>query len=209
MILPVEPLVLLSFIPAGLALNLTPGADMMFCLGQGLRGGPRAGMAANLGIAAGGLVQVTLAGLGLGALVAAHPMAFEAIRWVGVVYLLVLAVGALRGGVAKVAEVQTLPVGAVFRQGLLVNLFNPKVILFILAFLPQFVDPARAVLPQFLTLGAVFCLGGLVVNGVVGVMAGGIGRRLAQSEGLSLWLGRVSAGIFAGLAVRLALMQRG
>ena len=91
--MPVEPLVLLSFIPAGLALNLTPGADMMFCLGQGLRGGPRAGMAANLGIAAGGLVQVTLAGLGLGALVAAHPMAFEAIRWVGVVYLLVLAFG--------------------------------------------------------------------------------------------------------------------
>ena len=206
MMLPVEPLVLLSFIPAGLALNLTPGADMMFCLGQGLRGGPRAGMAANLGIAAGGLVQVTLAGLGLGALVAAHPLAFEAIRWVGVLYLLVLAWGALRGGVIRAAEVQVLPVMAVFRQGLLVNLFNPKVILFILAFLPQFVDAARPVLPQFLTLGLVFCAGGLVVNGVVGVMAGGIGRRLA---GFSRWPGRVTALIFAGLAVRLALMQRG
>ena len=166
-------------------------------------------MAANLGIAAGGLVQVTLAGLGLGALVAAHPMTFEAIRWMGVVYLLVLAVGALRGGVAEVAAVKVLPVGAVFQQGLLVNLFNPKVILFILAFLPQFVDPTRTVLPQFLMLGLVFCGGGLVVNGVVGVMAGGIGRRLAQSDTLPLWLGRISAGIFAGLAIKLALMQRG
>lgn len=207
MILPVEPLVLVSFIPAGLALNLTPGADMMFCLGQGLRGGPRAGMAANFGIAAGGLLQVTLAGLGLGALVAAHPMAFEAIRWLGVVYLLVLAFAAWRGGVGTVVEVEALPVAAVFRQGLLVNLFNPKVILFILAFLPQFVDPARPVLPQFLTLGAVFCLGGLAVNGVVGVMAGGIGRRLAQSPAVATWLGRISACIFAGLAVRLAVMQ--
>ena len=73
MILPVDPLTLLAFIPAGLALNLTPGADMMFCLGQGLRSGRRAAMAANFGIAAGGMVHTTLAALGLGALVAAHP----------------------------------------------------------------------------------------------------------------------------------------
>lgn len=210
MILPVEPLVLLSFIPAGLALNLTPGADMMFCLGQGLRGGPRAAMAANLGIAAGGLVQVLLAGLGLGALVAAHPWAFDAIRWLGVAYLLVLALQALRsGGLRPASGRPTGSPAAVFRQALMVNLLNPKVILFILAFVPQFVDPSRPVLPQFLTLGAVFCAGGLLVNGVVGGMAGGIGRRLAQSEGLARWLGRATAAIFAGLALRLALLQRG
>ena len=84
MIQPVAPLTLLPFIPAALALNLTPGADMMFCLGQGLRGGARAGRAANLGIACGRAVQVLLAGLGLGALVAAYPWAFDAIRWLGV-----------------------------------------------------------------------------------------------------------------------------
>lgn len=207
--IPVEPLTLLSFIPAGLALNLTPGADMMFCLGQGLRGGPRAAMAANLGIAAGGMVQVLLAGLGLGALVAAYPWSFEAIRWAGVLYLLVLAVQSLRGGVVRPGEVVAARPLVIFRQAFMVNILNPKVILFILAFLPQFVDPARPVLPQFLTLGAVFCIGGLVVNGVVGGMAGGIGRRLAQSQGLARWLGRVSAGIFAGLAIRLALLQRG
>jgi len=209
MTLPVDAITLLSFIPAGVALNLTPGADMMFCLGQGLRGGPRAGMAANFGIATGGMVQVLLAGLGLGALVHAHPLAFDAIRWLGVGYLLFLAWQALRGAALTVGETAApRAVGAVFRQALLVNLFNPKVILFILAFLPQFVDPSRPVLSQFLTLGAVFCLGGLMVNGVVGVMAGGIGARLARSQGLARWLGRVSALIFVGLAVRLAVMER-
>ncbi len=207
--LPVDPLTLLAFIPAGLALNLTPGADMMFCLGQGLRSGRRAAMAANFGIAVGGMVHTTLAALGLGALVAAHPAAFEAIRWLGVGYLLWLAVGALRASpfAGGVAVVPTSPARA-FWQGLMVNLLNPKVILFILAFLPQFVDPARAILPQFLTLGLVFSAGGLMVNGAVGMFAGSIGQRLARSAGLSRWLSRISATIFGALALRLALMPR-
>jgi threonine/homoserine/homoserine lactone efflux protein len=207
--LPVDPLVLLAFIPAGLALNLTPGADMMFCLGQGLRSGRRAAMAANFGIAAGGMVHTTLAALGLGALVAAHPAAFEAIRWLGVGYLLWLAVAALRSS-PFTSEARVVPVPAVraFWQGLMVNLLNPKVILFILAFLPQFVDPARPILQQFLTLGVVFSLGGLVVNGAVGVFAGSIGQRVARSAGLAKWLARISATIFGALALRLALMPR-
>lgn len=207
--LPVDPLVLLAFIPAGLALNLTPGADMMFCLGQGLRSGRRAAMAANFGIAAGGMVHTTLAALGLGALVAAHPAAFEAIRWLGVGYLLWLAVAALRSSpFSSDARVVPVPAGRAFWQGLMVNLLNPKVILFILAFLPQFVDPARPILPQFLTLGVVFSLGGLVVNGAVGVFAGSIGQRVARSAGLARWLSRISASIFGALALRLALMPR-
>lgn len=208
--LPVEPLVLLAFVPAGLALNLTPGADMMFTLAQGLKAGPRAGMAANAGIAVGGLIQTLIAALGLGALVAAHPMAFDAIRWAGVAYLLVLAVQALRAGpMQTTVSGTTPPLGRIFIDGMLVNLLNPKVILFILAFLPQFVDPARPVLPQFLMLGLVFALGGLVVNGLVALFAGGIGQRLAGSARLSRWLGRASATIFAALALRLALMPRG
>jgi threonine/homoserine/homoserine lactone efflux protein len=207
---PVEPWVLLAFVPAGLALNLTPGADMMFTLAQGLKGGPRAGMAANAGIAVGGMVHTVVAGLGLGALLAAHPLAFDAIRWAGVAYLLWLAVQSLRAGPMAVrGDVALRPLGRVFLDGLLVNLLNPKVILFILAFLPQFVDPSRAVLPQFLILGLVFSLGGLVVNGVVAVFAGGVGQRLAGSAVFARWLGRAGAAIFAGLALRLALMSRG
>jgi threonine/homoserine/homoserine lactone efflux protein len=207
--LPVDPLVLLAFIPAALALNLTPGADMMFTLAQGLKAGPRAGLAANAGIAAGGMVHTAVAGLGLGALVAAHPVAFDAIRWAGVAYLLYLAVQSLRGGALDVdAAVAVRPLGRVFLDGMMVNLLNPKVILFILAFLPQFVDPARPVLPQFLLLGAAFSIGGLLVNGAVAVFAGGVGQRLARSATFARWLGRASATIFAGLALRLALMQK-
>jgi threonine/homoserine/homoserine lactone efflux protein len=207
--LPVEPLTLLAFIPAGLALNLTPGADMMFCLGQGLKSGRGAAMAANFGIAVGGMVHVTLAALGLGALVAAHPATFEAIRWLGVGYLLWLALGALRSSpFAAEAQVERVPAARVFLQALMVNLLNPKVILFILAFLPQFVDPSRPILPQFLTLGVVFAVGGLLVNGAVGLFAGSIGQRVARSAGLSKWLSRISATIFGALALRLALMPR-
>lgn len=207
---PVDPWVLLAFIPAGLALNLTPGADMMFTLAQGLKGGPRAGMAANAGIAVGGMVHTVIAGLGLGALVAAHPVAFDVIRWGGVAYLLWLAVQSLRAGpMAARGDVAARSLGRVFVDGLMVNLLNPKVILFILAFLPQFVDPSRAVLPQFLVLGLVFSLGGFVVNGVVAVFAGGAGQRLAGSAVFARWLGRAGAAIFAGLALRLALMTKG
>ena len=207
--LPVEPLTLLAFIPAGLALNLTPGADMMFCLGQGLKSGRRAAMAANFGIAVGGMVHTLLAALGLGALVAAHPAAFEAIRWLGVGYLLWLAIGALRASpFAAEAQVTASSASRAFWQGLMVNLLNPKVILFILAFLPQFVDPTRPILPQFLTLGLVFSLGGLIVNGAVGLFAGSIGQRVARSAGLAKWLSRISATIFGALALRLALMPR-
>jgi threonine/homoserine/homoserine lactone efflux protein len=206
----IDPILLLTFIPACLALNLTPGADMMFCLGQGLRSGPRAAMAANLGIGLGCMVHTLLAGLGLGAVVQAHPVAFDAIRWLGVAYLLWLAAQALRNPIdLQARDVAADPLAKVFRDALIVNLLNPKVILFILAFLPQFVDPARAVLPQFLMLGAILAFGGLVINGLVGGFAGGIGRKLAGSVTLAHWLPRVSAAIFAGLAARLAVMQRG
>jgi threonine/homoserine/homoserine lactone efflux protein len=206
--LPVDPLVLLAFLPAALALNLTPGADMMFTLGQGLKGGWRAGQAANLGIAVGGMVHVALAGLGLAAVLKAHPAAFEAVRWAGVGYLLWLAWKSVRSGPVVATLVQAAPYARVFREALVVNLLNPKVILFILSFLPQFVDPARPVLPQFLTLGLVFSAGGLLVNGLVGGFAGSLGGQLARSKVLSRWLGRITAGIFGLLALRLAVMER-
>ena len=201
----IDPLILLAFLPAALALNLTPGADMMFCLGQGLRSGPRAAVAASAGISVGGMVHVTLAGLGLGALVAALPWAFDAIRWIGVAYLVYLAVQTLRSANGR-AEVPPVAPRQAFRAGLVVNLTNPKVILFVLAFVPQFIRPdAGPVLAQFLIFGAVLGLGGFVVNGLVGVFAGGLGRRLARGTGALRW---VTAGLYGALAVRLAILER-
>ncbi len=203
-----EFLTLLAFVPAALALNLTPGADMMFCLGQGLNGGPRAALAADFGIAVGAMVHVAIAGVGLGALVASSPWLFDVIRWVGVGYLLWLAYGALRNPVGAITTKKSDPTRA-FRQGLLVNLTNPKVILFVLAFIPQFVDPARGpIMTQFLLFGLILSVGGLLVNGAVGVFAGSLGRGLAKSPGFGKTISYVSASIFVAIAARLALAER-
>ncbi|MBS8228390.1 LysE family translocator [Vannielia litorea] len=204
----IDALTLLAFLPAALALNLTPGADMMFVLAQSLKGGRAPAMAANLGIAAGCIVNVAAAGLGLGALISALPGAFEVIRWAGVAYLLWLAVATLRSGGPGRSKAPPLTPARAFRQALLVNVTNPKVILFILAFLPQFVDPARAVLPQFLALGTVLAMGGLLINGAVGLGAGSLGLALTRSPRLTRALSWITAGIFGALAARLALMDR-
>lgn len=207
--LPVDPLTLLAFVPAALALNLTPGADMMFCLGQGLRGGPRAALAADAGIALGGFVHATVAGLGLGALVATVPWVFEAIRWAGAAYLLWLAVGALKGG-RQIGDLPPVHPRRAFREALVVNLMNPKVILFMLAFVPQFVVVQRgAVLAQFLIFGAILSLGGLIINGAVGLFAGRARGWFTGATGFQRKLGYVSAAIFSGLAFRLVFLQRG
>jgi threonine/homoserine/homoserine lactone efflux protein len=200
----VDPLTLAAFIPAALALNLTPGADMMFCFAQGLRGGPRAAIAASAGITAGSMVNVTLAGVGLGALVASMPGLFHAIRWIGVAYLLYLVWRTLRSPMMRADTPAVRPTRA-FRDGFLVNVSNPKVVLFILALIPQFVDPARgAVLAQFLIFGSVIGLGGLIINGAVGCGAGGVGRVLVRNAGVERGLRWASASIFGLLAAKLA-----
>lgn len=201
-------ILLLAFVPAALALNLTPGADMMFCLGQGLRSGPKPAIAASAGISVGALVHVTLAGLGLGALVATTPWVFDVIRWIGVGYLMWLAVTALRNSVQD-SKVKPLSPRLAFRQGLLVNLSNPKVILFVLAFIPQFVDPSQgSVFAQFLMFGGVIAFGGFIVNGFVGIFAGSVGKSLTGSPKFQRGIGYVTAVIFSALAVRLALLER-
>lgn len=201
----VDPITVLAFVPAGLALNLTPGADMMFCLGQGLRSGPRSALAASAGISLGAFIHAGLAGIGLGALVATAPAAFEVIRWVGVAYLLWLAVQTLRRA-EQAGDMPTATLRRAFRAGLIVNLTNPKVILFVLAFVPQFVVlEAGSVLVQFLIFGAMLSVGGFVINGAVGVFAGGAGRRLARGSRVLDWL---SASVFIALAARLAILER-
>lgn len=205
----VEWYVLLAFVPAALALNLTPGADMMFCLGQGLRSGKIPAIAASAGISLGGMVHVALAGLGLSAVIAAFPLALDVIRWIGAGYLLWLAWQALQGTHAR-RDGTKLTAGRAFMQGFVVNMTNPKVILFVLAFVPQFVDPARgSVLAQFLIFGSVLGVGGFVINGAVGVLAGGVGGTLTRNGAVGRILGYISAAVFVSLAARLLLVQKG
>ena len=205
-----DPQQLLIFVPAALALNLTPGNDMLFCLGQGIRSGPRAGIAASLGIATGAVVHTRLAGAGLAGLLAANPAAFEAIRWAGIAYLVWLAIGAVRGG-GPLQPSAARPGGAfaAWRDGMVVNLLNPKVIVFMFAFLPQFVDPARgSPFLQFLLLGAILNIGGTAINGLVGGFAGSIGRVLAGSRRVARAFELATGAVFLALAARLALDRR-
>ncbi len=202
---------LLVFVPIALALNLTPGADMMFCLGQGIHSGPRAGVAAAFGISVGSLIYALAAGLGLAALIAAHPVAFEAIRWAGVGYLIWLAISALRHpmGVLKPGEVRATTAGRAFRAAIVVNLLNPKIALFILALIPQFVRPENgSVLLQFLIFGMILNIGGTIINAAVGVFAGGIGRFLARNRIWAQVLTWATSFVFLGLAAKMALDRR-
>ena len=209
--MPIDSQTLLIFIPIALALNLTPGADMLFCLGQGIKSGPKAGFAASLGIATGSFLHALAAGLGLAALIAAHPLAFEAVRWAGVAYLLWLAFGSLRepAGALEPAEAKRSSALSAWRNGIFVCLLNPKVALFILALVPQFVDPARgSVLLQFLIFGAILNIGGTAINGLVGVFAGGIGRFLARNASVARVLRYFTSFVFFSLAAKLAFERR-
>lgn len=208
----IAPSQLAVFMAAALALNLTPGPDMMLCLGQGLRGGPAAGIAASVGVATGALVHTGLAAAGLAALLATEPLLFEVIRWTGVAYLAWLALKMLRalgGGTLAVADpAQATPMAA-WRDGMVVNLLNPKVALFILAFIPQFVDPARgSELAQFLALALLFNVSGTIVNAIVGAFAGRLGDLLATSRRLRIALEAATASVFLMIALRLALDRR-
>src|SRR5262245_32893341 len=154
---------LLPFLAAALALNLTPGADMTYVIARSATQGRSAGIAASFGVAAGSLVHSFLAAFGVAALVAQSEAAFVAIKIGGALYLLYLAWKAIRASAAAIALKNLPPVGngRVFAEGALTNLLNPKVALFILAFLPQFVDPARgSVVLQILVLGLIFNIGG-------------------------------------------------
>jgi threonine/homoserine/homoserine lactone efflux protein len=201
---------LLPFLLAAIALTLTPGSDMTFVALAGARGGRTAGIAAAGGIFAGCLGHILCAAIGLSALIVASQAAFATVKWVGVAYLLYLAVQLLRqGGAAGKSNHDTnfRPAFA-FRRAALVNLLNPKVGIFFLAFLPQFIEPeAGAPWRQILLLGIIFNLLGLVVNVLVGLFAAATSRRLGGSRRLARASRCFAATVMGALAIKLAVTQ--
>lgn len=199
-----------------LVLNATPGVDMAFTLVSTLRGGVRAGLAAAAGIGAGCVVHALAATFGLAALMAASAAAFNAVKWAGAAYLLWLAVGMLRTALSRTdAAVQASEPGAappapwsLWRQGFLTNVLNPKVALFSLALLPQFIDadaPDKTL--AFLFLGLWSVLQGLLFLAVFVLLVAPL-RRMRASPLLVRGLHLVGAGLFATLAMRLAWTAR-
>ena len=200
---------LLLFVAAVAVLNATPGVDLLLAVSRTLQAGPRAGVAAALGINAGCIVHALAAAFGLAAVLAVSSAAFSLLKWAGAAYLLWLAVGMLRqawrapGAAPAAAPAPPRSLWADFRVGVLTNLLNPKVALFFLAFLPQFIPPGAAhKTAAFLALGAWFIVQSTVfLLGVVAVAARL--RQLPASPLAARWLNAVGGLLFAGLALRL------
>ena len=202
---------LAPFLLATLALNLTPGADMTYTIARAAAQGRWAGYASAMGIGLGCFVHTAAAAAGLAALLQAHPAAFVAIKWLGAGYLFYLALKLLllARPQADDAELPARGHARVFWEATLVNVLNPKVAIFMLAFLPQFVDPARGpVWAQMLILGNLLNLGGIVINSTVASLVGLGARRLQRSTRLQRTMNLVSGTLLGGLAVRLALSER-
>jgi len=198
-----EAATLATFVAACLALNLTPGADMMFSVASGASGGPRAAVAASFGINMGVVAHIVLAAGGVAALIAASPLAYDAIRYIGAAYLIWLAIQMWRAPAVSATETAKTPLTRVAMRGFVTNILNPKTALFIFAFLPQFADPDRgAIWAQIAVLGAIFIATGFTVNAVVGALAGAATARLRAASRV---MNRLSAIVFGGLAARLVI----
>jgi threonine/homoserine/homoserine lactone efflux protein len=196
-----DPVTIAAFMTAGILLNLTPGADVMFATASGMAGGWRAGIAAAIGITLGGLLHLALAVLGISAAISAIPFAFDVIRYTGAAYLLWLAWKSWTADPAAPHAVGAARFLPAVRRGALTNLLNPKVALFVLAFLPQFTtQTAGPVWQQILILGLIFNATGLVINAGYGLAAGLFHTVLSRVSG---GLSKVSAIVFGGLAARL------
>jgi threonine/homoserine/homoserine lactone efflux protein len=202
------------FALAVLVVNATPGVDMAFTLVSTLKGGIRSGLAAAAGICAGCVVHTLAAAFGLAALMAASAAAFNVIKWAGAAYLLWLAVGMWRAGLAARAASPTettaasVGAGATFRRGFLTNALNPKVALFFLALLPQFIDAAAAdKTAAFLFLGTWFILQGFAFLALFVLLVAPL-RRWQPRPAVARTLNIAGGSLFALLAARLAFAER-
>lgn len=202
---------MLAFALASVVLAFAPGPDNIFVLTQSAIRGPKAGVAVTFGLATGLVVHTAAVVLGLAALIAVSELAFTILKVLGAAYLVYLAIGAFRAKPdmieAKDAHVRGL--GAYYRRGIIMNVTNPKVSIFFLAFLPQFVDAgAGDATLQMLWLAFIFFLVTIVVFSCVALLAGKIGAVLMGSPRAQVLMNRVAGTIFLGLAAKLAFAER-
>lgn len=203
------------FILSGLLLNITPGPDSLLIMTRSATQGWRAGCAAALGIGTGTLVHILAAALGLSALLATSAAAFTVVKWVGAAYLCYVGISMLRSRRKEPEKDPTakplaqLSYGRIYAQGFLTNALNPKVALFFLAFVPQFILPDAANKPlAFIVLGAVFDFNGMLWCNFLAVSAALASNRIRLSARTSMWLNRVIGSVFLSLGAKLALAKQ-
>jgi threonine/homoserine/homoserine lactone efflux protein len=204
------------FIITGLALNILPGPDSLYIVGRSVSQGMRAGSLAALGIGAGTLVHILAAACGLSAILATSATAFTLVKLAGALYLLYLGVNMLltrakpTGEPGLQTQLPRLAYRRIFAQGFVTNLLNPKVALFFLAFVPQFIAldaPNKAL--SFVFLGLVFNFNGMLWAHFLVWSSASIGQRVKTSSRFNLWLTRASGGLFGYFGIKLALSQQG
>jgi threonine/homoserine/homoserine lactone efflux protein len=201
----------LAFFAVAVVLSLTPGPDNIFVLLQSAMRGPKAGMLIVLGLCSGLLVHTTAVALGLSALFAASTLAFTVLKLVGAAYLLYLAWQAFRAptGIEQTTSRETMSARQTYLRGVIMNVTNPKVAIFFLAFLPQFAHPENGSMTmQMLLLGGIFIVATLVVFSAIAYFSGAFGALLIRSARAQRWLNWLAGTVFVGLAVKLATAQR-
>ena len=202
---------LLLFVTASLALIVVPGPDMIYVLTRGVSQGRTAGLISATGVCCGVLVHTSFAAVGLSAILAQSALAFSVVKYAGAAYLLYLGVRTVldREGFAAPERARRARLSIVFRQGILSNVLNPKVALFFLAFLPQFVDPAAGAAGlQMLGFGIAFTLMGLAVLSVVALTSGVLGERLRSNPSFAGILRWLTGSVLVALGLRLAVPER-
>mgnify|MGYP000221122073 CR=1 FL=1 len=201
-----------AFFTAAVLLNLSPGPDMAFILGQTAKGGVRSGFSAMFGIWAGAFVHVLFAALGLSAILATSAVAFSMVKWIGAAYLIWLGIQALRSkGSIISGNGQVAPKGMmkIFQQGALVAVLNPKVAVFFLAFLPQFVEVgAGPVSAQLFLHGFLIIVVAAFVEPPLILVGGKLTGYLSRNKTASRWMDRGLGALFVGLGIKLATSDR-
>ena len=200
------------FLAAGVLLNLTPGPDTAYILGRSIAQGREAGIASALGICVGSIFHTCAAALGLSAILATSALAFGAIKLLGGAYLIFLGIKMLidrRRKLSLPSNFRRRTTAAAFRQGVVTNVLNPKVALFFLAFLPQFIDPtSNTKVFAFLFLGLTFVTTGTIWCLIVARFASAFSERLRTNEAVAQWFNRTAGALFVFLGVRLAAVKQ-
>ena len=207
----IDPASLAVFFAGALLLALAPGPDNLFVLTQSLTGGRLAGWIITLGLCTGLLVHLTLVGLGVAAIIKASDIAFSVLKMAGAGYLVYLAWQSFRAARKDInaAGGERLGLARLYRRGIIMNVSNPKVTMFFLAFFPQFINSEFGpVVLQIILLGGVFILATLIIFGGVAMLAGRVGTWLNRSKNSQLWLYRASGTLFLALAINLIVAQR-
>jgi threonine/homoserine/homoserine lactone efflux protein len=194
------------FLTAMFLLNITPGPDMLYVLARATGQGRTAGLASALGVGAGGFFHIFAVAFGLAGLLRTVPVAYNALRYAGAAYLIYLGIRTLLARTAASGAVTVAPASLtrIFAQGALTNILNPKVALFFLAFLPQFIDPHRSAFGQTVRLGLIFDFSGTTVNVAVALAASSVGDALRNRIGGAPVFRWLTGGVFIGLGLRLA-----